>query len=233
VENRLSDKAVLRVGAGNHPILVMDGLCGAIGHVVEIAAGLGPFPAAQGSAYPGLRRFITPSDAEAASYARRMLQAAVPFINATFGVKGFDLLDASFSLVTTAPDQLQPMQRAPHFDSVDPDYLAVLHYIGGVGGSGTAFYRQRSTGIERVTADNNARFVETAKRETGADAASYIRSSNAWFDRIGMVDAQPDRLIVYQGSLLHSGVIPPDMPFSGDPRSGRLTANFFVHGRRD
>jgi hypothetical protein len=232
VDNRLTDKAVLRVGAGHHPILVIDDVCGATGRVVEAAAHLGPFPAAQGSAYPGLRRFITPSDREAADYARLTLQAAVPFINAVFGVKGFDLLEASFSLVTTAPDQLLPMQRAPHFDSVDPDYLAVLHYIGGVAGSGTAFYRQRSTGIERLTADNNARFVETVKRETGADATGYIRSSNPWFDQIGMVDAQPDRLIVYQGSLLHSGVIPPDMPFSDDPRTGRLTANFFVRGRR-
>jgi hypothetical protein len=220
------------MGTGNHPVLMIDDVCGAIGDVVETAAGLGSFPPAQGSAYPGLRRFITPADTDAAAYARRTLQTAVPFINTTFGMKGFDLLDASFSLVTTAPDRLLPMQRAPHFDSVDPDYLAVLHYIGGVSGSGTAFYRQRSTGIERVTADNNTLFVETAKRETAPDAAEYIRSSNPWFDQIGVVDARPDRLIVYQGSLLHSGVIPPDLPFSDDPRSGRLTANFFVRGRR-
>jgi hypothetical protein len=38
-------------------------------------------------------------------------------------------------------------------------------------------------------------------------------------------------MLIYQGSLLHSGVIPPDMPLSADPREGRLTANIFVRGR--
>jgi hypothetical protein len=227
-----SDATVRMVGAGNHPVLIIDDFCGAIDQVVATAAGLGAFPPAEGNAYPGVRRFITPRDTDAVAYARRTLQTVVPYVNAAFGVTGFDLLEASFSLVTTAPDRLSPMQRAPHFDSVDPDYLAVLHYIGGVAGSGTAFYRQRSTGIERVTAGNNAGFVEAAKREAVADTAGYIRASNAWFDRIGLVEAQPDRLIVYRGSLLHSGMIPPDMPFSDDPRTGRLTANFFVRGRR-
>jgi hypothetical protein len=37
-------------------------------------------------------------------------------------------------------------------------------------------------------------------------------------------------LIIYQGSLLHSGIIPPGMPFSSDPEVGRLTANLFVRG---
>jgi hypothetical protein len=47
-----------------------------------------------------------------------------------------------------------------------------------------------------------------------------------------MVEAVPDRLIMYHGSLLHSGVIPAGMSFSADPREGRLTGNFFLIGRR-
>ena len=42
--------------------------------------------------------------------------------------------------------------------------------------------------------------------------------------------AFPTGSIIYQGSLLHSGIIPPDMNFSADPREGRLTANIFVRG---
>jgi hypothetical protein len=37
--------------------------------------------------------------------------------------------------------------------------------------------------------------------------------------------------VIYHGNLLHSGIIPPDMSFSADPREGRLTANFFLLGR--
>jgi hypothetical protein len=44
------------------------------------------------------------------------------------------------------------------------------------------------------------------------------------------VEAVPDRLIIYHGSLLHSGIIPPGMKLSADPREGRLTANLFVRG---
>jgi hypothetical protein len=37
---------------------------------------------------------------------------------------------------------------------------------------------------------------------------------------------------MYQGGLLHSGIIPAGMSFGGDPRTGRLTANFFVKAKR-
>ena len=48
--------------------------------------------------------------------------------------------------------------------------------------------------------------------------------------RSARLKASPDRLVIYQGSLLHSGIIPPGMSFSADPREGRLTANIFVRG---
>jgi Family of unknown function (DUF6445) len=60
--------------------------------------------------------------------------------------------------------------------------------------------------------------------------SGYIQGSDQFFEQIGAVNAVPDRMIIYQGSLLHSGIIPPDMPLSGDPRHGRLTANIFVRG---
>lgn len=218
------------VGEGDHRVLVIDGVDADIAAVVAVAAALAPFPPASGVAYPGLRRTITPRDGDAVAYAQRTLRAVVPAINATFGMAGFDLLDASFSIVTAPPASLIAMQRAPHFDSVDPHYLALLHYVSGTAGSGTGFYRQRATGIERVTAANVARFVETAARDAET-ADGYVAGSNAWFEQIGLVEAVPNRLVVYPGSLLHSGLIPRDMRFSDDPRTGRLTANFFARGR--
>jgi len=209
----------------------MDGVSGDIASVVDMAAGLAPFPAARGNSYPGLRRFITNTDAAAAAYARRTLGSVVAAINTAFGFDGFDLLDASFSMVTMPPAMLAPPQRAPHFDSVDPDHLAVMHYLSGTDGGGTAFYRQQATGIERVSEANVASFVDAARRESSR-LDGYIGASNASFAQVGAVDAVPDRLIVYPGSLLHSGTIPAGMSFSSDPRLGRLTANFFVRGRR-
>lgn len=189
-----------------------------------------PFPPARGNAYPGLRRFIGAADTAAADYARTLLRTLAPAINATFAVDGFDLLSASFSMVTTRPETLAPIQRAPHFDSTDPLYLAVLHYLGGTKGSGTAFYRQSATGIERVTDANRAAFIGAAQRDA-ANWQGYIGPSTPSFEQIGAIAAIPDRVVIYQGSLLHSGTIPPDLSFSDDPRLGRLTANFFVRGR--
>ncbi len=218
------------IGDNGGRLLIGEAATGDAGAIADIAAALGPFPPARGNAYPGVRRFIAPADRAAAGYSRDLLRSLVPLINATFDVDGFDLLTASFSMVTASPDRLTPVQRAPHFDSTDPHYLAILHYLGGTQGSGTSFYRQRTTGIDRVSEQNQPEFIAAARRE--ADSWSgYIAGSNPSFEQIDTVEAVPDRVIVYQGSLLHSGIIPPDMPFSDDPLVGRLTANFFVLGR--
>jgi hypothetical protein len=218
------------VGESGGRLLIAEGASGDASAVVDIAAALAPFPPARGNAYPGLRRMIGNADHAAAGYSRDLLRRLVPLINATFDLAGFDLLTASFSMVTAPPDRLAVPQRMPHFDSLDPNYLAILHYLGGTDGSGTAFYRQRATGIDRVTDANRAAFIAAAEREA-AGWSGYIGGSTPSFERIDMVAAVPDRVIVYQGSLLHSGTIPPGMSFSDDPRTGRLTANFFVRGR--
>lgn len=219
-----------RFGTGAHPVVVVDGVSGNPGAVVEIAARLAPFGRAA-NYYPGLRRIIRREDEAADAYVVATLQGVAPFIAGAFDVDAFDLIEASFSIVTDAPERLSPAQRAPHFDSTDPDHLAVLHYLGGTAGTGTAFFRQRATGIEAVDEGNLARFVETARRESPR-LAGYVAGSNTFFEQIGAVQAVQDRLIVYQGRLLHSGVIPPDFTFHADPDRGRLTANFFLRARR-
>jgi hypothetical protein len=133
-------------------------------------------------------------------------------------------------MVTAPPTTLSPAQRAPHFDSTDPDYLAVLHYLSDT--PGTAFYRQRDTGIELVDRCNVDTFVDTAKR-AGEQLSGYIHGSTPAYQQIGQVEGVRDRLVIYRGSMLHSGIIPPDLPLSADPRVGRLTANIFIEGRRE
>ncbi len=145
---------------------------------------------------------------------------------------GFDLIEASFSMITAPPATLLPAQRAPHFDSTDPDYIAILHYLSDTPGTGTAFYRQRATGIEVVDEANLSRFVTTARRDAAARPATYINGTDAHFEQIAAVEGVPDRLVIYRGNLLHSGIIPLDMSMSDNPRIGRLTANLFVKGRR-
>lgn len=222
---------LLRIGAHSSPVVVIDDFSGDIAPAVDAAAALAPFGRVTGNYYPGLRRVLAEADGAAWDYVRRTMEAVAPFVGGAFDVDGFDLGEASFSIVTDPPETLEPPQRAPHFDSTDPGYLAVLHYLSDVPGTGTAFYRQRSTGIERVDPGNVDAFVAAARRES-ANLYGYTGGSNLWFDQLAAIEARPDRLIVYQGCLLHSGIIPPSMAFDSDPRRGRLTANFFVTGYR-
>jgi len=220
--------ALRRVGQGRHPVLVVDNVTGDVGRVVEIAAALAPFPQNQDSFYPGARRYILKEDEAAFAYAVRLLRAVGPFIVGAFGFDSFDWTEASFSMVTRPPDQLTPPQRVPHFDSSDPADLAVLHYLSDT--EGTAFYRHRPTGIEQVDDDNRASFIRHS-RPAALAASGYIHGSDRDYERIGHVEGMADRVVVYRGSLLHSGIIPPGASLSEDPRRGRLTANLFVYGR--
>ena len=217
-----------RIGEAGSPVVVVDDFTGAVEEIVGLAAAMAPFPAQVGTYYPGLRRPIGQTE-PAFAYVERLLEAAAPFIGGAFDVDSFTLIEASFSMVTTAPGALGPAQRSPHFDSTDPDYLAILHYLSDT--PGTGFFRQRATGIELVEDRNVDRFVATA-RQASEELTGYIHGSNRHYEQIGQVEGVRDRLAIYRGSMLHSGIIPPDMTFSADPRAGRLTANIFVKGRR-
>ena len=222
-----------RVGNEQNPVVVIDEFTGRLDDICAIAEGLAPYPELKGNYYPGRRRVIGPADPAANDYVEQICRESAQFIAGAFDIESFTLLEASFSMVTTKPSDLSRPQRAPHLDSPDPKHFALLHYLRVPAGSGTAFYRQRSTGIERVTERNIAEFVTTAERDAASLAADsgYISGSDRFFEQTEAIEAIPDRLLIYQGGLLHSGIIPPAMSFSADPREGRLTANLFVLGR--
>ena len=221
-----------RIGNSQSPIVIIDGFSGAVDGIARIAEALAPFPPVVGVSYPGVRRIIGPADEQAYAYALATSERVAPFVGGAFGVSSFELTEASFSVVSTPPDALQPVQQVPHFDSPDPTIFAMLHYLRVPKDSGTAFYRHRSTGIERVTNDNIGRLADSAELELARrpPASGYISGSTEIFEQICSIEAVPDRLIIYHGCLLHSGLIPGDMTFSADPREGRLTANFFIRG---
>lgn len=220
-----------RFGNEQCPVVIIDEFSGRLNQILGIAEALAPYPSLD-NYYPGVRRIIGPADTAANAYAVQTCKDVAQFIAGAFDVDGFTLIEASFSMVTTRPSDLSLPQRAPHFDSPDPKHYALLHYLRVPAGSGTAFYRQRSTGIEQVTEANIARFITTAENEAALlpKDSGYIHGSDRFFEQIGTVEAVPDRLVIYQGGLLHSGIIPDAMSFSADPKEGRLTANLFIRG---
>lgn len=222
--------ALHHFGAGRHPVVTVDAATGRVDELVALAERMGPLPEAQGNFYPGLRRMFGPDDTEANAYVDALLAALAPFIGGGFDCDSFELKEASFSMVTAQPQALSPAQRAPHFDSTDRGLLAVLHYLHVPPGTGTAFYRHRATGIEIVEPSTLDRFVAHA-RPQALQAKGYIVGSDPHYEEIGRIEAMPDRVAIYPGRLLHSGIIPPDMVLSGDPHGGRLTANLFIQAK--
>ncbi|MEP7130072.1 MAG: DUF6445 family protein [Sphingomicrobium sp.] len=224
---------LLRFGTSQSPVVVVDGFSGSVEDVARLADALAPFPPIAGNYYPGVRRVIREADADAYAYVFETCRQAAPFVGGAFEVDGFDLVEGSFSLVTLQPQELEPVQRAPHFDSPDQNLFALLHYLRVPPGSGTAFFRHRSTGIERVTEATVHQFATAARSEAAKlpGDSGYMHGSDQYYKQIGAVEGIPDRVIIYHSSLLHSGIIPPDMSFSADPSQGRLTANLFLRGR--
>jgi len=221
-----------RFGSSQSPVVVIDEFSGDPEAIGRIADALAPFPDVDTGYYPGVRRLISRADTAADGYVERTCRDVAQFVAGAFGVDGFDLIEASFSIVSAKPEDLALRQRAPHYDSTDQKYFAILHYLRVPEGTGTAFYRQRTTGIERITDLNVSTFVPVAQVEAAklAPDSGYISGSDESYEQIGAIEAVPDRLLIYQGSLLHSGIIPKDMVLNPDPREGRLTANIFVRG---
>ncbi len=179
-----------------------------------------------GRFYPGVR-----APAPASSYAALFAPLAET-LRSVFGFgDGAHVRECNFSLATTPPRQLQPIQRLPHYDGLEPNVVAVLIYLCGAKHGGTSFFRHRRTGFETVTANRFASYrasLEQEVRESVLPPAAYYTGDER-FDRIASYEAMFNRALVYRGVTLHSGIIVnPEEGLSDDPSIGRLTINAFL-----
>ena len=213
-----------RFGREREPVVQIDGFSGDVGALLDAgrAATYGP----AGAYYPGLRAPVNPA------YLDRRRDILAEVMRRVFGFReGMRVEAASYSLVTLAPDALTPLQAVPHFDDTGPGVIAVMHYLLGPESGGTAFYRHRRTGFETITPARTARYnaaFTQDERAFGALPRGYYYGDGERYEMIGEVAAAPDRLIMYRGRLLHSGIIPRPEALSPDPAEGRLTINMFL-----
>jgi len=185
-----------------------------------------PATRAEQKGYPGVRASAP------MAYTQVLTELLDPLIKVNFQVP--EHLDvkvglSAFSLTTTSPDELGPLQRTPHFDASTPHYMAALLYLCDETHGGTGFYRHNATGWQRITAENRERYLDVFHAEVNRrhPPARYFDRSDEQFTLLGMMPARFNRLVVYPGSLLHSACINPARSLSGDPRQGRLTVNTF------
>jgi hypothetical protein len=222
---------VARLGRSGEPVIVIDGLMRDPDALIDRAAAAAFLPAhGNRGGYPGLRA-PAPRD-----YAERLVRAVDPLIRDTFAAGDIApaRVDVSFSIVTTPPGSLHLRQRVPHIDTTNRLRFALLHFLCGPPFGGTAFFRHRTTGLEQIAAEDFAAFAEARRRDLAElpPPSGYPNPRTPGFEQTACFAARLDRLLVYRSFSLHSGVIPPSVPLSPEPRSGRLTANIFVDYER-
>ena len=219
-----------RIGHEQTPVAILDDAMADPRRAVDMAVDLAPFPPIDRNYYPGQRRMIR-RDEPTHAYTAAVCNAVAQAMFDVFGVGRFQVKEASFSIVTQTPETTQLIQRVPHFDTVDPDDYAVLHYLSEPQKGGTAFYRHRRTGFERLSQPRYGAYLTALDQdlaEFGPPAPAYITGSSPAFEQIGRCDGLFNRIVIYQGALLHCAEIAPDFAFDADPRKGRLTGNIFI-----
>jgi hypothetical protein len=141
--------------------------------------------------------------------------------------------DASFfSIVNKSRANLLPLQRIPHYDSSDPRVFAAVIYLFDRANSGTSFYRHRTTGYEKIGADNKDNYKTALNRNMkslGPPAREYTNGSNALFERTHSVDSAFNRIVIYSGNVLHAADIDGSL-YNGDDNSRwRLTISSLIN----
>ena len=176
--------------------------------------------------YPGVRARLDESASQS------LAQQLSPMLSDTFDApEGTWSLVAWYSLVTSAPQQLLPIQRLPHVDGTDPNQIAMMLYLHETEHGGTAFFRHKSTGLEALTENDFPRYRHALQKEvaeTGMPPARYVTDGAPLFEVTHRVSGNFNEAVFYRGNILHSGVIDNDAPLSPDPRKGRLTINAFL-----
>jgi hypothetical protein len=135
-----------------------------------------------------------------------------------------------FSIVTAPPDNLDLLQRIPHFDSPSRKGLAVVHYLQSMPGMGTSLYRHRPTNFEYVDEQRYPGYMASIRERYPSEdkyPKGYIYGSTDQFEELMSVDAIFNRLVMYRGASLHSGQIGKDYSFDPNPATGRLTLTSF------
>lgn len=225
--NRAAKPHMNYVGIEKTPVFVLDNFLEDIeGTILQELEQLN-FNAAP-TYYPGIRSKL-PNQ-----YIVSISQALIPLLHQIYAIPpGYtvEFFDSYYSLVTCAPEELSVEQRIPHFDGTDEYRFALLHYLNPNSHGGTAFFRHTPTNIERISESKAEQFLSSVSQHFthyGEPKDQYIDDSNQQFTKIGEVPYLQNRMVIYPGNLLHSGMINPNIDIDASPFSGRLTANVFL-----
>lgn len=219
---------LVHVGISQTPILVIDDYLQSTAELIHYARFHGKFSPDNTSYYPGVRSKL-PKE-----YVVACLKPLMKRLYSVFAIPTQlrpNPIDNTFSLVTVESENLLPVQTLPHFDTCDPNLLAVVHYLNPLSHGGTGFFRHNRSAIERVNLGCEQEYLMDVQRllnKSPHSQSQYCATSHPAYTCIYQVPYQQNRLLIYPGNLLHSALINKTGDINTDPNTGRLTANMFI-----
>lgn len=228
-----TDPVVQRIPLGESCVCVIDdALVNPELWVEEASARISAFAEAPYNAYPGIELRVPDQVAE------RCAEFFDKHLREMFAMRRTLRRHAKLAMVTRSPDELQPFQTIPHIDDLGLSagqgaIASVLYLYRDDRLGGTSFYRPRKNpeALGKLFADASSLDASSFAARYGVPRA-YPLDSNPLFERVLTIPARWNRLIVYSGTIFHSGQIDfPDL-LCADPRKGRLTLNGFFVCRR-
>jgi len=218
-----------KVGREGEPLLQADEYLADIDLLRDYAIRNNQFSQAD-TYYPGIRMPIS------FNYTMSLAKHFQGYIEDTFGLSLSKVKRAtsSYSIVTATPASLGLRQRIPHFDAPSRNSLAMIHYLCNAPDSGTALYRHRQSTFEYIDEKRNKQYVQHIDRQFDnplKHPQGYICGDTDNFEMLQSFSAVYNRVLMYRGSSLHSGIIRPDFNLDPSPETGRLTITTFIEFR--
>lgn len=202
--------------------------------LVQLAAERrGRFSPVNFSAYPGIYLEMP------APVALRLNDFFAQHLRREFDSRRTLRVECRLSMVTLPPQALRPFQSICHADGQKIDatqsiQASVLYLFKDTSLGGTSFYEAARSAAETAELFRDSLTLPApAFTQKYGIAQRYLCDSNEWFTHVGRVAAKWNRMVVYDGSMLHSGDIFASERLSEDPRLGRLTLNGFFTSRRN
>lgn len=137
------------------------------------------------------------------------------------------------SLVSCKPANLIIDQKVPHIDSCDERDYAFVHYLSGEELGGTSIYKYVPHNLIEFHEEHKsllANIIDDVKNKPD-EHNSYITRTTSLFEQVFKVEAKFNRLVIYQGNLLHSANISCEENCLADPKVGRLSIASFASVR--
>ena len=216
----------LTVGQEGEPLLMVDSYLSGVDQIRNYAIHINKFTPSK-SFYPGIRMEVP------FAYTAALAQNFKTYIEDFFGLSLSDAKKAvsQYSIVTCQPEELKLFQKLPHFDAPSRNSLAIIHYLCDAPDSGTALYRHKQSNyeyIDEIRVDGYMQQLKHQFNEPANHPKGYILGDTNEYEVIKPFTAKYNRLIMYRGSSLHSGIIQPDYTFDPSPKTGRLTIATFI-----